>query len=250
MKKLLCSPFYAVAALVTAFCFHTTPIQGADVEFEEEDSGLEIGASLAWTSRYMSEGLDNLDGKSIFSTTLEASLENFLFELWYGFSPNVSYDELELGLYYCLEWDDFEFYAGAAHLRYFRDREHENELVVGGEYSGVPANLALGAEVCYNLEQWGYFAEVHLSGSYEVTDFITLTPMALMGMNQGYTPDGHHGPNHFALSLEARTPLTKSLELSVSASYQWAIDRYARRYEGDDLLKNCFIFGAALHATF
>ncbi|AKJ64794.1 hypothetical protein L21SP4_01551 [Kiritimatiella glycovorans] len=121
---------------------------------------------------------------------------------------------------------------------------------IGFSYSGLPAGLADGIDGYYSFEAEGAFFEASMGGEYEVMDRLTLAPSAVLGWNSGYIADGHDGANHFALSLEAITPLKDGLDLVATFAYSWAIDADPEPYPGDEALENFPFAGVALRATF
>ena len=55
-------------------------------------------AHVGWESRYFSEGRDALDGKSLWTGSVELGYKHFSGGVWYGRSSNHAYNELQYGL--------------------------------------------------------------------------------------------------------------------------------------------------------
>ena len=82
-------------------------------------------------SRYASEGRDALDGDSLATGTLEAAWNAVSLGLWYGKSPDQSYDELQLSTALSWEWKGLEYYCAYTHLRFPKDGGHDHEIGAG-----------------------------------------------------------------------------------------------------------------------
>lgn len=80
-----------------------------------------IHAHVRWSSRYVSEGRDNLDGKPLASLTSDVSVGNFTFAPWIGRGYDSAYSELNLNAIYGTQLaEDLELYAGYTHLKMHR----------------------------------------------------------------------------------------------------------------------------------
>jgi hypothetical protein len=205
---------------------------------------------FTWESRYVSEGRDNLDKDSLAGTTVEASWRGTSLGFWYAASPQTDYHELNLIAAYGYVWEGFEAKVSYTHLRFFSDKAYDNEVGAGLAYTELPLHFSAGIEGYYSFEAEGAFVETVLGSEIELHERLTLTPSAILGFNQGYIPDGHDGPNHATLMIEARTPLFKGLELAAYAAYTWGISSDAARHPGDEMLKNFPYFGVTLNASF
>jgi len=70
-------------------------------KLEQYDSNsLDDQFNLAWESRYVSEGRDNLDGSSIVSTTSQFKLRNFYIIPWLGYNHNKDFLAIDLTVLY------------------------------------------------------------------------------------------------------------------------------------------------------
>lgn len=216
----------------------------------EEGFPLEISLNGAWDSRYVSEGRDNLDGNSLLSTTLEVGYAGFTFSTWYANSPDVAYSELDLGIEYGFEVNDWEAYFGFVHLRYPHDDATENELGAGLAYNGLPWGFVPAVAWTYLAETDGSFFEASIVRPIEITDSISVEPGVIVGFNGGYMGDGHDGANHVALVFPVGLALTENVELSAYASYQWEIDSDPAHCPDDELLRDFFWGGVALGVSF
>lgn len=209
-----------------------------------------VDIAVAWDSRYVSEGRDNLGGDALAGTTVDASCGNVGLGAWVAASPDTDYREFNVGAAYTVEWRDIEAYVSFTHLRFLSDDEDDNELGAGLAYTSLPAGLAIGLDAYHSFEADGTFLEASLGGEYQPCDWLTLAPAAALGWNAGYVADGHDGANHFALSVEASVPLKDGLDLAATVAYTWAIDSDPGRYPGDEALEDFRHTGIALRGAF
>ena len=209
-----------------------------------------VDMAVAWDSRYVSEGRDNLDGESLASATVEASLGGLRLGAWYAASPETDYRELNLGMAYTVESDDLETSIAFTHLRFLTDEEDDNEVGIGLVYAGLPVGLAIGLDAYHSFAAEGSFLEASIGGEYAVCDRLTLAPAAALGWNSGYIADGHDGANHFALSMVAAVPLRDGLGLAATVAYTWAVDADPERHPGDGALGDFLHVGIALRGAF
>lgn len=203
---------------------------------------LETNVHIGWESRYFSEGRDSLSGVSLLSGSFEMALERLAFGIWYGNSPDQSYDELQMGVAWSESIGDFEFYGSYTHLRFISDGAHDNEIGAGVTWSGLPHEIALSADVYYSFEAEGYFAEISASREFALSEQLTLNISTPFGINQGYVSDGHNGANFIALRLDLEYAISDSCFLSAHATQSWTIDQNAT-LPGDDSLIDFFHLG-------
>jgi hypothetical protein len=203
-----------------------------------------------YESRYALEGRDALDGDSLVSTTFEVGWNALSAGVWYGKSPDQSYDELQLSTALSWDWKDLEGYVAYTHLRFPQDGGHDHEIGAGVSWSGLPGEVELGVEAYYSFDADGTFIVTSLSREFELSDRLQLTPAIVFGVNQGYVTDGHDGANHIELRLGGTYALTDALALTAHLSYNLAIDRDASRFSGDELLRDFLHVGVGLAYEF
>jgi len=208
---------------------------------------MDIHIQTALESRYSLEGRDSLDGDAISATSLDLGWGGFTGGLWYGWSPDQNYEESRLTLGLAEQVGDFEFYAGYTHLK-FPD-SHDNEVGVGGVWSGLPLQLEVAVDAYYSFDADGSFWELSLSRAVKVSENFTFTGTGMFGINDGYISDGHGGANHFGLRLGSEYSLSQSLTVTGHGTYSWALNR-SSRLEGDEQLANFFHGGLGLEWSF
>ncbi|MGI9243665.1 MAG: hypothetical protein ACR2RV_22910 [Verrucomicrobiales bacterium] len=214
----------------------------------EADSGLHLHG--LWESRYVSEGRDNLDGGSLLSTFNEFSFGPLTFAPWFAWGPDSDYTELNLSLVAGFNLgDDFELYTAYTHLRSPSDNVHDNEVAAGLIYTGL-GWLDLGGDWYHSFDADGSFFELFATREFELSEQLSMNSFALVGFNDGYIPDGHDGGNNVILGLDASWKMTRHLGVNTFASYNWAIDRDAARYPGDESLGDFFWGGVGVRIDF
>lgn len=204
------------------------------------DSGWAFHLHSDVESRYASEGRDSLDGDSLATGTLEASWNAFSLGMWYGKSPEQSYDELRLSSAVSWVWKDLESYFAYTHLRFPEDGSHDHEISAGVSWSGLPWELALAMDAYYSFAADGTFIETSLHRDFDVSDRLKLLPALVFGMNQDYITEGHDGANHIELRCGGEYALTQSLTLTAHTSYNFGVDRDVVNHAGDELLGDFF----------
>lgn len=202
-----------------------------------------------WESRYFSEGRDSLDGDSLWATSFELGRDRFSGGVWYGTSPDQSYDELQLMLGLTEVIGDFEFYVAYTHLQFPSSDLHDNEIGMGASWSGLPLSLEVAADAYYSFDAEGSFWELALNHEMVISDRLSLIDSVVFGVNQGYIPDGHDGANHFALRIGTIYVITKSLSVTAHTAYNWALNSDST-LAGDDQLIDFFHGGVGLQWSF
>ncbi len=210
---------------------------------------IESHVHLGWESRYFSEGRDSLDGDSLFVGNFEMGWKQLTAGIWYGYSPDQRYDELQLTLTFTQTIGDFEFYGGYTYLQFPFDDSYDNEIGSGMTWSGLPMGIQVAADLYYSFDADGYFAEISASREFSITEHLTLDFSVPLGINQGYVADGHNGANHLALRLGVKYELTDTWFIIAHTTYSWGLDR-DRTLPGDAQLIDFFHGGIGLQSSF
>lgn len=251
MKHSSYRPFPAI--LISALSISLLSAHQSDPQqpFERPHAheNFEFHVHTGWESRYFSEGRDALDGDSLWASSFEFGLEHLAAGLWYGKSPDQSYDELQLSVALTQTFGDFEAYIGYTHFIFPFDGSHDDEIGTGITWTGLPADIELSADIYHSFDANGYFSELSASREFEITEPFSVTLSSIFGINQGYVSDGHDGANHFALQIGYEYALTESLSLIAHTTYSWAIDKKSTA-PGDALLEDFFHCGAGLQWDF
>ena len=206
-------------------------------------------AHFGWESRYFSEGRDALDGKSLWTGSVELGYEHFSGGVWYGRSSNHAYDELQYSLSLTQEKNDWSFYAGYAHLVFSKDNESDDEWSIGLAYDKLPYSMGTSVDGTYSMDAEGMFYEWSTYREFSLSDQLAAEVSGVLGLNNGYVSDGHNGANFYALSVGVEQKITDGFVISCHGMQSFAIDRDLT-LAGDDQLEDFFHFGFGLQWNF
>ena len=202
-----------------------------------------------WESRYFSEGRDALDGKSLWTGSVELGYKHFSGGVWYGRSSNHAYDELQYGLSLTQEKNDWSFYAGYTHLVFSKDNESDDEWSFGLAHDNLPYSLGTSLDGTYSMDAEGVFYEWSSYREFSLGEKSAVLISGILGLNDGYVSDGHDGANFYALSVGLERNITDNFLISCHGMQSFAIDRDLT-LAGDEQLKDFFHFGAGLQWAF
>jgi hypothetical protein len=206
-------------------------------------------AHAGWESRYFSEGRDALDGKSLWTGSVEFGYEHFSGGVWYGRSSNHAYDELQYSFSLTQEKNDWSFYAGYTHLIFSKDNESDDEWSFGLAYDNLPYSIGTSVDGTYSMDAEGMFYEWSTSREFSISDKLSAVVSGILGLNDGYVSDGHNGANFYALSVGLERNITDVIVISLHGMQSFAIDRDLT-LDGDQKLKDFFHFGLGLQWNF
>ncbi|MFA7173862.1 MAG: hypothetical protein WC340_10700 [Kiritimatiellia bacterium] len=191
-------------------------------EAPEEEEGVVYSAGAYWSSKYISEGRDNLERGGMFIADGAADFYGFTAGAWYGLADTVSYDELKMFLEYSFECGPVELLAGYTRLEFFKDDAGDNELMVGAQLNCIPW-VVPGVEYVYSTEADGSFAELSLGAPIKCSKCgLVLIPYILEGFDFGFASHDYNGFNNFQVGVIADYPLTEHLCLVGSVNHSWA----------------------------
>lgn len=210
---------------------------------------IEIHSHLSWDTHYFSEGRDALDGDSLISGSFELGWQHLSGGVFYGNSPDQSYDELQLALAWVQEFGDFEFYAGYTHFRFPFESALDHELGAGLVWACLPLEMVFAVDAYYSFDAEGYFVEFGAEREIPITDKLSFYLSGQFGMNQGYVSDGHDGANNVAIRLGLEYALTEHLTFMAHATYSWGISTVSE-FAGDDQLIDFVHGGVGLQWAF
>lgn len=201
----------------------------------------DLGLSLLWESRYVSEGRDNLDGDGLASIEASAGYLGFELGAWAAESPDQDYTEYNYWIGYSYEWDALTLGVAYTYLDFETDDADDHEYSADLAYSfGDRFEFAFGAY--YSDESDGAFYEMTLSKEFEFCDGLSILPFSSVGYNDGYIVDGHDGWNHLTLGLELSYAFLDQVSLGAFLAGNIEIDSDKDRYGDDELLED-FVYG-------
>jgi hypothetical protein len=203
---------------------------------------------VLWESRYVSEGRDNLGGDGLTSMFSDITLGNLSFVPWLAYGYESEYTELNLNFVYGFKLSDqLEMYSGYTYLqtRFAGENTKDNEVFADLVY--MPTTLFdVLVNYYYSFEAHGSFWEFALKQEQELNDRTVLTLRSIVGVNEGYVPDGHNGLNHLQLHLNLAYYPISYIEIVPYVAYNIAINREPERFVDDITLRDFFWGGIGI----
>lgn len=230
---------------------------GGNIKLEREyrtniESQYEWHAHLFWDSRYVTEGRDNLSGKSLLSASTEFKVDEFSIVPWIADGVNTDYSEFDLNVVYGSRLtENLVLYTGYTylHIRSSGDRTNDNEVSLDLTYSWMK-HVNVSTRIYYSFDANGSFMEAILNYNNVINEKTHYGVRTLLGANQGYVSDGHDGFNNIQLIANLSYYPGIRFELYSFAAYNQAINRDAKQYAGDELLDDFFWAGVGLNYLF
>lgn len=217
-------------------------------EFQINDSIKELQfpsvyVETIWESRYVSEGRDYLEGDGIFATFTSIGYGDFALDASFREGLDIKYSELNIGPSYEHAFDDFTLSAYYYNLQFIREDIQDHEVGVGFLYHGLPWNLSISANTYYSFRWDGAFSLLSVLWDYEIIEGLFIQPRAVLGINNGYVPEAHNGPDHFALRLDAEYVLTDQVSLTAYIGYNREIGKESFEQSPGDYDLGNFVWG-------
>jgi len=224
----------------------TRPVEigsGGNIKLEKQyrakaESLFEWHAHLLWESRYVTEGRDNLSGKSLLSVSSEFEYNGLSIVPWIADSPDARYSEFNLNAVYGIKLTDgIELYTGFNHIH---GRENgvstdDNEVSLDLSFNKIK-KLYMLASIYHSFEADGSFIELAAKRGHKINNETRVSLKGIVGVNAGYITDGHKGLNHFQLTTNIAYQPDAHMEFYAYAGYNLAINRDINQYAGDELL--------------
>lgn len=231
---------------------NVTPIEtgvGGTLKQENElrtaaESLYELHAHLAWESRYVTEGRDNLAGNSITSLSTELNLGELNIIPWLAHSSGADYSELNINVVYGKKLtDSLTIYVGYDRIysRLSGVNIDDNEVGLGLSYQWLEY-IKMSALTYYSFAAEGSFMEASVSYQRVLKKKLDFIVQGKLGANAGYISDGHDGLNYAHLLASVDYHALTRMDIYAYAGYNQAINRDAVQYAGDELLGD-FIWG-------
>jgi len=216
------------------------------------ESAYEWHAHMFWESRYVTEGRDNLSGKSLVSLSTEFSIDGFSIVPWIADGVDTNYEEFNLNVIYANELTtSLVLYTGYnyIHSRPYGARDDDNEINLDFAYQWLK-HISVFASVYYSFEAKGSFMETSIKHNGALNEKIRYSLQGILGVNAKYVSDGHNGLNHFQLRAQASYHSGRQIELYTFVGYNLAINPEPSKYVGDEQLKDFSWSGIGLTYLF
>lgn len=229
--------------------FASEPQTKPPFKHSHERNSVEHHFHIGFDNKYISEGRDSLNGDGLLTSDLEFGWKHLSSRIWYGESPQQSYNELQFSVAVKEVINNTELYLEYTHLRFPSDNQYDNEVGFGVSWSTLPLDLEFSIDGYYSFDTKGTFWELSLNREYSISDKLSLTGATVLGINEGYVSDGHDGTNNLDLLIESEYSMTKSLSVITHAGYSWALNR-EYQLSGDENLIDIFRGGVNLQWSF
>ncbi len=192
-----------------------------------EDSETSFNSVLAYDSKYISEGRDNLDEGGIGSVAFEWATATegngeAAFSGWYAEGIDADYSELNLGVSYGWSLEKFDVGVGYTWLDFAEDDKTHNEFALELGTS-IHDDYDVGAAFTYSTEAGGTWINLEISKEF-ANDKFAWSPYLLLGINSGYVADEHDGINNLQMGLHVATELSDGFELGGYVAYTIGLD--------------------------
>lgn len=193
----------------------------------------DFSVDLAWYSKHLGEGRNQLDSGGIAWATGTYQSDNVSFYASLGRSDKEHYIEWNYGLEYGATLaESLEVVAGYQRIEVYGDeRWGDNEFFASLAYT-KNEKLVPSIGITYSTEASGYFVELGLHSSWEFTSNITFTPYILQGIDYGYATDANDGLNNLELGLELEYDLNEQLMILVHSGYSLAQSDIKDEFKG------------------
>ena len=172
----------------------------------------DFSATLAYDSKYVSQGRDNLGDGGMPSVEVAAEFESgFTGGIWYADADDVNYDETNYFVEYGFVAGSLEMYVGYTHLA-FNEGPSDDEVGFGITSTELPIDIA--ADFVYSEEANGPFVELSVAKPYELNSTFSVSPYFMVALDYGYASEAHDGENSYQFGVDIELILFDSFGLS------------------------------------
>ena len=183
----------------------------------------EVSAFVAWDSKYVTEGRDNLDGPSLWSAAVDLAWLGFEGEVWHGATSDGDYREWDLSVARSVELGPVELGASYTRLEFRGDAASGDNEFAGFLRAQLPLSLSLASEFVWSTGAHGGFWQVELARTWGLAQgALRVTPYVAQGFDFGYVSYAYDGPNHFEAGVVLETGLSEVVTLALHISHSWA----------------------------
>lgn len=176
--------------------------------------------STGYSSRYITEGRDNLNGNGI--ATLYADLQwlspwSVIF--WHGEAAGSDYDETNIALAYNTTFSSIN--AQVALNKVYTDNTPDDEeisVTLDTSWRGVTFSV----NSTYSNYANGYFHSFSALYAISLSKSISLSPYLEIGFDNGYANDTYDGHSHNQIGLNAAYNLKDQLNIEASIAHSFA----------------------------
>ncbi|WP_158769272.1 hypothetical protein [Paraglaciecola sp. L1A13] len=174
---------------------------------------------IGYDSKYVSEGRNNLpEGGIVWINFSYPVTDEISLSAAYGEGESSKYDELNVGLEYSHQWNDFALFANYTRLEFFKDNSFDNEFGTGAAWSGSDW-ITPSLNVVYSTQADGSFLELGLEQEYQINPHFSINPYARVTFDYGYASDEFDGHNHTYFGIIASHALNDTFSISATLEH-------------------------------
>jgi len=206
-----------------------TPIAPA----ASQDRWWEASLNVGFETLHVYRGADSSFGQAIVWESLDVELFDFLhLNLYNGNSFDGEYGELTPTVYVHKDFGFADVAAGMIWYHFPGEDGVDSEEYFVRLSRELGAGFSASAWFSYNARSEGWYHELKLSHSLELTDRLALQTSAALGYSQNYRGDGDDGLDNLTFTVGLPVKLTESLTLKPAVGYAFALDTLDSEDEG------------------
>lgn len=206
-----------------------TPITPA----ASDDRWWEASLNVGFETLHVYRGADSSFGQAIVWESLDVELFDFLhLNLYNGNSFDGEYGELTPTVYVHKDFGFADVAAGMIWYHFPGEDGVDSEEYFVRLSRELGAGFSASAWFSYNARSEGWYHELKLSHSLELTERLALQTSAALGYSQNYRGDGDDGLDNLTFVVGLPVKLTESLTLKPAVGYAFALDTLDTEDEG------------------
>lgn len=194
---------------------------------------LQISLTAGYESLHVYRGADSSMGSQNLWQGLDVDYKNFFhFNLYHGSGTNSDYEELTPSAYihhdfgpvdaaFGVIWYHFPDYNDSDSVEYYLRFSHDFA-------NGISTWLHVG----YNQDAEGWYEEVGVKYTRELTERLSIAPYTVVGFSQHYRGTGKDGLDHVTVGVNAPYQLTDKVTLLPAVGLALPMDTF----DGDNEL--------------
>ena len=176
--------------------------------------------SAGYSSRYVSEGRDNLDGHAIATLTADIGLpSNWSMLIWHGEAAGIPYTESNVALAYNTRFSTIKTQISLNKV-YTHQSPDDEEVSIALETSWHALTISLNSVYSNNAN--GHFHSLFALYDIPINDTFSLTPFIEVAFDNGYASEAVNGHSHNQIGVNTSVSLNNNLNLQGSLAHNMA----------------------------
>jgi hypothetical protein len=198
----------------------------------KESSSLKASLNVGYETLHVYRGADSSAGNANIWESVDIDIFNaFHFNLYNGNSLNGEYGELTPSAYFYHDFGPITASAGMIWYHFPGEDGVDSEeyyVQLSGE---LGAGFSASAWFSYNARSEGWYHELKLNHTLELTNRVQLESYAALGYSENYRSGGN-GLDNLTVGVGLPVKLTESLTLKPALGYAFALDAMDTDDEG------------------